>query len=138
MQDRVERGVELLLRLARASDAADRVAGEVPLRHARALLSLLGSDGLTVGQLSHAVGLSLPRTSRLVDQLVQTGHVERERGERDRRVVRVRLTRWGRPVARRLFETRASAVEAVLTAAGPDRAEAFVGVLEAVVARLEE
>lgn len=137
MNQRVDRGVELLLRLASASDAADRSAGEVPLRQARALLSLLGSDGMTVGELSQAVGLSLPRTSRLVDQLVRTGHVQRERAESDRRVVMVRLTRWGRPVARRLFDARAAALAPVLEAAGPDRAEAFVGVLEGVVLRLE-
>jgi DNA-binding MarR family transcriptional regulator len=53
----------------------------------------------SVNRLADRLGIPLPRTSRLVDDLEARGLVERERTHRDRRFVRLRLTAEGRAAA---------------------------------------
>lgn len=52
-----------------------------------------------VNMLAHRLGIPLPRTSRLVDDLEARRLVERDRTHRDRRFVRLRLTAEGRAAA---------------------------------------
>jgi DNA-binding MarR family transcriptional regulator len=53
----------------------------------------------SVNMLADRLGIPLPRTSRLVDDLEARGLVERDRTHRDRRFVRLRLTPEGRAAA---------------------------------------
>ncbi len=50
---------------------------------------------ITVSQLAARLGISAPSTSAIVDRMVDTGLVMRERGEQDRRLVSVWLTPAG-------------------------------------------
>lgn len=63
----------------------------------------LREDGpLTMGELSRRLGITEKTITGIVDRLVRLGHVARARPAEDRRVVRVRLTRAGAGVSRRL------------------------------------
>ncbi|XXF75663.1 MarR family winged helix-turn-helix transcriptional regulator [Myxococcaceae bacterium GXIMD 01537] len=53
----------------------------------------------SVNTLADRLGIPLPRTSRLVDDLEEQGLAERDRASRDRRFVRLRLTPAGRAAA---------------------------------------
>jgi DNA-binding MarR family transcriptional regulator len=67
------------------------------------LLKEARSGTLSMSQIAHELGVSLPTTSSLVDRLHREGLVARVVSERDRRVVLVRLTREGKTVVQRML-----------------------------------
>jgi DNA-binding MarR family transcriptional regulator len=91
----------------------------------RALLRLTGAEGLTMGELARAIGISYAGATQVVDQLVELGLVERERSAEDRRVVRLRLTGRARPQMEQALARRARQVREVCDQLGPDEARAF-------------
>ncbi len=66
---------------------------------------------LTLKEGAELVHVSLPAASRLVDDLVRRGFVERNEDAEDRRMKRVRLTDSGRSVIRRLGAARLTGLE---------------------------
>lgn len=66
---------------------------------------------ITLKEGAQAVHVSLPAASRLVDDLVHRGFVERREDAEDRRMKRVRLTGDGAAVIRRLNAARLSGLE---------------------------
>jgi DNA-binding MarR family transcriptional regulator len=67
----------------------------------RALQVLRSREGMTAGQLARALHVTSGATTRIIDGLVEDGHVMREADRRDRRRVQVRLT----PEAARLVDS---------------------------------
>jgi DNA-binding MarR family transcriptional regulator len=65
------------------------------------LKTIYQSDGLPMGELSERMYLHPSTISGVVDRLEKKGYVLRDRGERDRRVVNVRLTPRGKSLARK-------------------------------------
>ncbi len=92
--------------------ARARLAREEGLPLTPAQLHLLealdGSDGLTVGRIAEAAGVSPPTATRMLDGLVRDGVVERRAEPGDRRCVRVEITAAG---AELVTATRASIAE---------------------------
>jgi DNA-binding MarR family transcriptional regulator len=66
---------------------------------------------LTLKEGAELVHVSLPAASRMVDELVRRGFVERREDAEDRRMKRIRLTDDGRSVMRRLNAARLSGLE---------------------------
>lgn len=66
---------------------------------------------LTLGGAAELVHVSLPAASRMVDDLVRRGFLERHEDLEDRRMRRVRLTDEGRAVIRRVNAARLSGLE---------------------------
>ncbi|NLZ32982.1 MAG: MarR family transcriptional regulator [Firmicutes bacterium] len=79
---------------------------EITPSQINALLVLYFKDDLTMGELSAETGLAESAATRLVNRLVQLNLVKRRGDEKDRRVVRVNLTSYGRQLARLVFERR--------------------------------
>ncbi len=71
-----------------------------------ALLVLLLRENLTMGELSGEIYMTESAATRLVDRLVKMNLVRRKGDEKDRRVVRVFLTSYGRQLAGLVFERR--------------------------------
>ncbi len=71
-----------------------------------ALLVLYFNNDLTMGELSAEICLAESAATRLVNRLVNLNLVKRRGDERDRRVVRVNLTSYGRQLAGLVFERR--------------------------------
>jgi DNA-binding MarR family transcriptional regulator len=71
-----------------------------------ALLVLFFNDNLTMGELSAEIYLAESAATRLVNRLVNLNLVKRRGDEKDRRVVRVTPTAYGRQLARLVFERR--------------------------------
>jgi DNA-binding MarR family transcriptional regulator len=69
---------------------------------------------LTLKEGAQLVHVSLPAASRMVDDLVRRGFVERHEDVEDRRMKRVRLTDDGRSVIRRLNAARLTGLEQFL------------------------
>ena len=66
---------------------------------------------LSLGEVADSVGISLPTASRLVDDLVRRGLVERREDDSDRRLKRVGLTAPGRTALRRLNAARLNGLQ---------------------------
>jgi DNA-binding MarR family transcriptional regulator len=100
------------------------------------LLHYLNETGpeLSLGEAAEQLQVSLPAVSRLVDDLVRRGMVERHEDAADRRMKRVRLTESGRATIRRLNGARLSGLgEFVSTLTEPERtklADALAALLE--------
>ncbi len=77
------------------------------------LLHYLGDadEELTLKQAAEAVHVSLPAASRMVDDLVRRGFVERREDPEDRRMKRVRVTDSASAVVRKLNAARLSGLE---------------------------
>jgi len=71
-----------------------------------ALLVLLLKENLTMGELSGEIYMTESAATRLVDRLVKMNLVRRKGDEKDRRVVRVYLTSYGKQLASLVFERR--------------------------------
>jgi DNA-binding MarR family transcriptional regulator len=95
----VERLKDLLLELGRRRPLRDPLSSGAELELAGPQLHAivwLGHDGpLTMGDLARRLGVSQKGVTGLADRLEEHGYCEREADERDRRVVRLRLTGKG-------------------------------------------
>ena len=69
------------------------------------------TDELTLKQGAELVRVSLPAASRMVEDLVRRGFMERREDAEDRRMKRVRITADGRSVISRLNAARLSGLE---------------------------
>jgi DNA-binding MarR family transcriptional regulator len=79
-----------------------RVEGRCGLSGAQAwaMAEISARPGLNVSELASALSVHLSTASNLLDRLQAKALVRRERGEDDRRIVRVRLTRAGERILR--------------------------------------
>ena len=106
------------------------------------LYVLDGGATPTVGELADELGRSMSVTSRLIDQLVQRGWVDRAEDLADRRAKRLEITSRGREFLRRFEGVRAQAqreVMAYLTDEEQRRvSEAMALLAEASRRRLDE
>ncbi len=79
---------------------------EVTPSQMNALVVLYGPSNLPMGELAEQLGLTESAATRLVDRLLRMNLARRERDEVDRRVVRVRLSSYGRQLAELVFDRR--------------------------------
>lgn len=71
-----------------------------------ALQWLLEDGDLTIGELSNKINLAFSTTTDLVDRMEKNVLVERKRGTKDRRVVRIHLLEKGREIIQEVIEKR--------------------------------
>jgi DNA-binding MarR family transcriptional regulator len=123
-----------LRRFLHVSELIAAGAGIEPQQH----LLLLAIKGLpegrtpTVGEIAERLQVRHHSAAELIDRTEARGFVRRERGERDRRQVLVRLTRKGDVLLRRLAERH----RAELRAIGPDLTSALANVLTSLDERV--
>lgn len=87
---------------------------------ADALMAIARLQPVSLGDLGAHLIAESGHPSRLVDRLVDAGHVQREGGEHDRRRVKLSLTPTGRRLERRITQVRDEAMTSAATAIGPD------------------
>jgi DNA-binding MarR family transcriptional regulator len=66
-----------------------------------ALRTIYDDGQLSMGELSQRMYLHMSTVSGVVDRLEEKGYVERTRGEKDRRVVKISLTKAGKRIVQR-------------------------------------
>jgi len=103
-----------------------------------ALLVLYFHDDLTMGRLSSEIYLAESAATRLVNRLVNLNLVKRFGDEKDRRVVRVALTSYGRELARLVFERRSYRFNNLAQNLGETERESLIISLQAVMRAFEK
>jgi DNA-binding MarR family transcriptional regulator len=91
----------------------------------------------TVKALAERLGLSLPGTSRAVDQLARRGLLDRREDADDRRCKRLSITDAGRELVHRLDDARRDALEAFAQGIDPAQREQLVAALAPILVDLE-
>jgi DNA-binding MarR family transcriptional regulator len=92
---------------------------------------------LTLKQAAEAVHISLPAASRMVDDLVQRGLVERKEDADDRRMKRIRITEDARRVIGRVNAARLIGIERFVDGLTQAERHALSRVLTTLLARPE-
>jgi DNA-binding MarR family transcriptional regulator len=92
---------------------------------------------LTLKQGAEAVHVSLPAASRLVDDLVNRGLIERHEDVEDRRMKRIRLTDQGRLVIARLNAARLTGLEQFVTTLSRRERQQLAALLSTLLGRAE-
>lgn len=103
-----------------------------------ALLVLYFNDNLTMGQLSAEIYLAESAATRMVNRLVNLNLVKRKGDKKDRRLVRVTLTAYGRQLARLVFERRSFRFNNLARMLSPGEREDLVLSLQAVMRAFAE
>jgi DNA-binding MarR family transcriptional regulator len=89
-------------------------------------------ESYTMTELSQILSVTLPTMTAMIDRLIQSGLVNRERDERDRRVVLVSLTGEGKKIIRNLMDVRKQEIEKVLAMLDLREVEVFLDSIESV------
>ena len=74
---------------------------------------LLEKGHCRMGEVAHVLNLTMSAATGIVDKMVRTGFVKRERLQEDRRVVRIILLRKGEQMAKRVSEERRKAANEI-------------------------
>ena len=113
---------------------------EIGLTNARmmALAAVGAADGCSMSDLARRLALPSPLATRVADELVARGLVERSGDARDRRRVLLRLTRPGRETLAAVHTEAEQQIGAVLRRMTEDEAGALVVGLRAFLRELHE
>ena len=124
--------------LARAKVQLDtlRSAGDETLFQVGIVLSRQ-QEPLSMGELSKALDVPLSTATRIADWWVKNGYVKRSPDPKDRRVVRVALTKSGRDLLKAGNKLICQRVEQMLRRFTPDERETLVVLMRKLVASLE-
>jgi DNA-binding MarR family transcriptional regulator len=98
----------------------------------KVLATFTERESYSMSELSQMLSVTLPTMTAMIDRLIQSGLVKRERDERDRRVVLVRLTGDGKKVISNLMEIRKQEIEKVLRTLEQEEVEVFLDSIESV------
>ncbi|MCC7023196.1 MAG: MarR family transcriptional regulator [Thermomicrobiales bacterium] len=137
----VDQALKLLPILAKSLYAAISDLGHayrLTTSQVKVLLQLGAREQMSVGEIAAALGISMPAASEMVDRLVEAGHLTRGVCPEDRRRVLVAATADSERIARQLRDVRRAQLRTALARLSPDEQRAFIPVLEALVAGLNE
>ena len=99
----------------------------------RVLASLAGGEAISTGRLAQVALMKQPTLTRLLDRLVQNGHVERLDHNGDRRVTLVRITPAGGRTVAALMRLAREHEHRVLEPFGLKRAQALKKTLRRMI-----
>jgi len=103
-----------------------------------ALLAVLDEMGeATMTALAGRLGTTLGAATNLVDRLVRSGHVERERSTTDRRVVNVRCTAKGRELLGEVTTDTAAFLGGLFGQVPPEDRRTVIEVCRKIVALMD-
>lgn len=117
------------------TNAADVVLDELGLgrAHHRALHFIGRNPGITVSDLLGILRITKQALARVLNTLVEEGHVAQSPGAADRRQRLLSLTPKGAALERRLFERQFARLAPAFAAAGPEAVAGFHAVMRAIM-----
>lgn len=131
----------LLALLAQASQLVSNEFHEVVTRHGlsvtewRVLSSLAGGKPISIGGLAQVSVTKQPTVTRLLERMIQKGHVERVGHNGDRRVNLVRITAQGQEMVANLMVKAKEHETRVFEPFGHERTELLKATLRELIAQ---
>lgn len=122
--------------LHRAAAKGDPIAASsATAARVRYLDALEGiENGMAISEIGQAIGVDRPRASRLTNELLSDGLIERQTHPTDSRYALIRLTAQGRSIVDKGRRTRRMAVTEALAGFTREESRTFAGLLERFVA----
>ena len=110
---------------------------ELSFSQMKALHSLQNASDhdVSVKELGERLGLSLAAMSRAAEELVQRGLVDRTEDPADRRIKRLRLTKAGDALVRKMRESRMAGFEEFVATLTPKQQQVLAKALDQILAR---
>jgi len=130
--DIVERIVSAYNVISKSINPANLYKIELTSAQIKVLATFIERDCYTMTALSQLLSVAMPTMTAMIDRLIQIGLVKRERDERDRRVVLVRLTPEGKKVIDTLMVIRRQEIEKLLQALTHEEVNLFLNSIESV------
>lgn len=127
-----------MIRYARSAENERLARHGTTLPQFFTMVALDGHDGYMMRELGEHLGLSFGTVTGIVDRLEKSGFAERFPDERDRRVVRVRLTGKGQRVLGDVNRDRAEALAAATEDIPSEHLSIFFEVLAKVLRGMAE
>ncbi|MFB0918246.1 MAG: MarR family transcriptional regulator [Clostridiaceae bacterium] len=87
------------------------------------MFTLLRIDNPSVSQLAHVLRISKPNMTPLLDSLIELGYIKRDRDEKDRRILRISLTKEGKSFYEKMKEYNSEAIEIGMESLTAEEAE---------------
>ncbi len=98
----------------------------------KVLASFADQEQFTMTELSRAHAVSVSTMTSMVDRLIQNGLLDRQRDDKDRRVVRVHLTPEGMKMVKHVMNVRRQELEKFLQELSSPEIKEFVQSIETV------
>jgi DNA-binding MarR family transcriptional regulator len=92
LAQQIDRDLRTIREIVRRPLESELAKGELTGPQKSAMAALVGSDGMTVKELAHRLGLAHSTTSGIADRLERRGLLERRQDEADRRLTRLVVT----------------------------------------------
>jgi Transcriptional regulators len=93
---------------------------------------------ITMSELAEYINSPLSTATGIVDRLVKSGCLKRERSEEDRRIVVLRLGEKGTQIVRDLKELISGCIDTVFEELSPEETEFLFRIIVKIVNRLQE
>jgi DNA-binding MarR family transcriptional regulator len=130
--DIVERILAAYNVISKSVNPANLYKIELTSSQIKVLATFMERECYTMTALSQILSVTMPTMTAMIDRLIQSGLVTRERNESDRRVVMVRLTAEGKKIIDNLMEIRKQEIEKLVKTFEYAEVEVFLGSIENV------
>lgn len=93
---------------------------------------------INMSQIAEIVNLPMSTATGMIERLVKSGYVKRERSEEDRRIVAIRLTDEGKAIITQVKEIIYNFIEKIGESLTTEEIQMIVKVIEKVVSKFSE
>ena len=112
--------------------------GKISLPQMLALEHLSRAGTCRMSELAQTLSIQMASATGLADRMIKSGYIRRIPDPRDRRVVKIALTKKGKDVVDKIFDQKKKVMEDVFHRISPTDSRQYVNVLEKIVKILAE
>ncbi len=118
--------------ISKSINPAQLVKMDLTSSQMKVLMSFAAKDNFTMTELSTVHSVSVSTMTSMVDRLIQNGLLQRDKDDKDRRIVRVGLSKTGNKVVSHLMSVRKRSLEQFLRELNNSEIKEFLHSIEAV------
>ena len=106
--------------------------GEITLPQLRTLEYLSRIEGCLMSETAKYLGISRPAATGLVDRLITQRLIEREYNEKDRRVIKIKITPKGKKIVSSIWEQKRRSFIKVFSKISGQEREQYIRIMEKI------
>jgi DNA-binding MarR family transcriptional regulator len=138
LAEKLVESMGVIMRLSGAvfREELEKLGATFPQAHLLKIVSF--HEGMTVTELSQLMMVAAPTASRMIENLCGKGLLTREKDTHDQRVTRVKLTRKGREVLKKMDKLQVSVILDMLEGEDLQELETFTDFFDKLTSRWSE